>query len=271
MTKLLVFTDLHMLPEGHTIIGLDPEARLAQGLAHAARVHPDADRVIVTGDLTHFGDEESYRRLKRVLDGYPIPVSMTIGNHDDRSAFRSVFADVPVDDHGFVQTVIDYPDVRCLVLDTGIGLSRDHADHAKGMLCPARLAWLERELIRAGDKPVLIFLHHPPHDTGFAGMDAIKLINGEALYDLLVRFANVRHVIAGHVHRTISGSHRGIPFSVFKSPLHQQPMPFGIDDTSSSVDEPGAYGILLVTPDGLLVHTEDFDVAERAARAIGRT
>lgn len=268
MTKILVFTDLHMLPEGHTIIGLDARARLVQGLAHAARVHPDADRVILTGDLTHFGDEASYRRLKQALDGYPIPISMTLGNHDERRMFRSVFPEVAVDENGFVQEVIDFPDIRCLVLDTLIDLPRDHPDHSKGVLCPARIAWLERELLEAGDKPVLIFLHHPPHDTGFKGMDAIKLQNGEALHDLLARFSNVRHIIAGHVHRTISGSHRGIPFSVFKSPLHQQPMPLDISDTSSSVDEPGAYGILVVTPDGLLVHTEDFEVADRAARAL---
>jgi len=37
MRKILVFTDLHLLPEGETLIGLDPGARLRQGLGHALR------------------------------------------------------------------------------------------------------------------------------------------------------------------------------------------------------------------------------------------
>jgi hypothetical protein len=63
------------------------------------------------------------------------------------------------------------------------------------------------------------------------------------------------------VHRTIGGSHRGIPFSIFKSPVHQQPMPFDTPDTSLSVDEPAAYGIVVVTPEGLQVHNEDYEIA----------
>ena len=45
MQKIIVFTDIHILPEGGTIIGLDPAARFAQGLAHALDRHPDADRI----------------------------------------------------------------------------------------------------------------------------------------------------------------------------------------------------------------------------------
>ena len=51
MTKLIIFTDLHMVPEGTTIIGLDHYQRLAAGIEHVNRYHADADRVIFTGDL----------------------------------------------------------------------------------------------------------------------------------------------------------------------------------------------------------------------------
>lgn len=267
MTKILVFTDIHILPEDRTIIGLDPFERFARGLRHAARMHPDADRLILTGDLTHHGDRISYERLKFALSGFSIPVSMTIGNHDERETFRAAFPEVAVDANGFVQEIIDFNDARCILLDTNIGLAKNHPDHSAGLLCERRLDWMDAALKGAEGKAVLIFMHHPPHDTGFRGMDAIKLMNGEAFYARLAGHAPVRHLFAGHVHRTIGGSHRGIPFSVFKSPLHQQPMPFEIDDTSSSVDEPGAYGIVVVTPDGLQVHTEDFDIAAEAAHA----
>ena len=268
MTKILVFTDIHMLPEGRTIIGLDALDRFGKGLSHAARMHPDADRLIITGDLTHYGDPASYERLKTALEAFPIPVSMTIGNHDERFAFVEAFPEVAVDENGFVQEVIDFDDVRCLILDTNLTIDRNHPDHAAGRLCAARLAWLDDKLKEAAGRPVLIFMHHPPHDTGFLGMDKVKLLNGEEFYSVVERHRIVRHIFAGHVHRTIGGSHRGIPFSIFKSPLHQQPMPFDIDDTSSSVDEPGAYGIVVVTPEGLQVHTEDYEIAEKASRAL---
>jgi hypothetical protein len=38
-------------------------------------------------------------------------------------------------------------------------------------------------------------------------------------------------------------------------------MPFAAEDTTLSVDEPGAYGIVLLRPDGVLVHTEDYEIA----------
>lgn len=270
MTKILVFTDLHMLPEGKRIIGLDPEERLRPGLAHAARMHPDADRVILTGDLTHYGDDASYQRLRRVLADFPLPVSITIGNHDDRRTFIRHFPEESLDENGFVQRIIDFEDMRAVILDTNLGVERGHPDHAGGVLCEKRLAWLDQQLAAAADRPVVIFMHHPPHDTGFKGMDAIKLSNGEAFHDLIARHGNVRQIVAGHVHRTISGSHRGVPFAVFKSPLHQQPTPFEVEDTHTSVDEPGAYGILITTAQGLLVHTEDYDIAESARRAVDK-
>ena len=268
MTRIIVFTDLHMLPEGQTMIGLDPWQRLKAGLDHAARMHPGADRLVITGDLTHLGDRASYERVRALLADYPLPVSLTIGNHDNRDNFQMVFPEAARDEGGFVQEVIDYPDVRLVILDTHIPVRRGHPDYSAGRLCPARLQWLDRQLAESGGRPVVVFMHHPPHDTGFRGMDAIKLLNGDAFYEVVLRHGNVRHIVAGHVHRTIGGSHRGIPFSIFKSPLHQQPMPFDIADTSSSVDEPGAYGILVVTPDGLQVHTEDYEIAARASRAL---
>ena len=61
---------------------------------------------------------------------------------------------------------------------------------------------------------------------------------------VLKSHGNVRHIIAGHIHRTINGSVRGIPFSIFKSPVHQQPMTFDSEDASLSVAEPGSRALL---------------------------
>ncbi|WP_261391107.1 metallophosphoesterase [Roseovarius atlanticus] len=102
MQKIVVFTDIHFVPEGETIIGLDPAARFAQGLAHAQKHHPDAARIVITGDLTHHGTDPEYRRLQAALADVQIPVSLMLGNHDRRGPFRSVFTDAPQTPEGFV-------------------------------------------------------------------------------------------------------------------------------------------------------------------------
>ncbi|MDK1377051.1 MULTISPECIES: phosphodiesterase [unclassified Sinorhizobium] len=265
MTKFIIFTDLHMVPEGVTIIGLDPYRRLANGIAHVNRYHADADRVIFAGDLAHGADRPSYERLKAILDELVPPAAMMIGNHDRREVFLDVFSGTATDENGFVQQVIDFADCRAVLLDTLFAPPYDYPVSHAGHLCQRRLAWLDRQLAEAGARPVLIFMHHPPHVTGFTSIDMIRLINGQEFYALVKRHGNVRHIFAGHVHRTISGSSRGIPFSIFKSPVHQQPMPFDTPDASLSVDEPAAYGIILVTDDGVLVHTEDYEIARRDA------
>lgn len=264
MIKLIVFTDLHMLPEGGRIIGLDPFERLQNGVRHVNHHHADAARVICTGDLTHKGDPVSYGRLRQVLAELRVPYSLLLGNHDARSAFRTVFPEMPVDTAGYVQNVLDTPEGRLILLDTLIEPPHDFA-YASGYLCTDRLGWLDRQLAEAAGRPCYIFMHHPPHDVGFPGMDEIKLVNGSAFYDLVQRHGNVRHIFAGHIHRTISGAVRGIPFSIFKSPVHQQPMIFDVADSSLSVAEPAAYGIILLRDDGALVHTEDYEISSLAA------
>ena len=149
------------------------------------------------------------------------------------------------------------------MLDT---LDEEAPDIHSGLLCEERLQWMEDALGSAGDCNRIVFTHHPTFETGFQGMDDIGLRNRVDVANRLSRHANLRQIISGHVHRTVSGSTNGIPSAVFKSPCHQMPMLLGDAGSShSSVDEPGAYGILLLRDDDAIVHTEDF------ALAVGQT
>lgn len=268
MTKLIVFTDPHMTTKGDPIIGLDPYARLVTGIRHVNKFHRDAARVVFLGDLSHFGSRPSYVRLKRALDQLEAPRILMVGNHDDRALVREMFPGTMQDADGFVQGVVDIDaQYRLIFLDSINNPPQPETSIHAGYLCRRRLDWLQANLATAGRRDVVIFIHHPPHAVGFAGMDQVRLINEAGFYRTVAKAGNVRHIFAGHVHRTISGSNRGIPFSIFKSPVHQQPMTFGVPDSTLSVDEPAAYGIVFLRRDGILVHTEDYEISRGGAPA----
>lgn len=262
MSKLLVMTDLHITPSNQPIAGLDSYARCARGLQHAAYHHPDAERLVIMGDLTHGGTVEEYERLAELLVDLPWPVSLMMGNHDHRETFQKHFPDTAADPNGFVQSAIDMEDVRLITLDS---LADDQPVKHAGLLCEKRMAFLKQSLSES-NKPCLVFIHHPPFDTGFSGMDQIGLLNAAELRRALTDSSCI-HTFAGHIHRTITASIDGLTFTTFKSTCHQMPMLLGQNGSGHSVDEPGAYGILLTGDEGVVVHFEDFTLPNQAATA----
>jgi len=264
MAKFLVFSDLHLVDKGDEIIGLDPLARFSEGLEHALAQHPDASRVVLLGDLTHHGRPAQYERLREALGGLAMPVSFLLGNHDNRAAFLRVFPEAEVTSSGHIQQMVDLGPACLIALDT---LDDRANPRHSGRLCAERLGWLERALTWAAGRPVIVALHHPPFATGFTGMDAIALQNPAPLYALLKGYPGHVQMLCGHIHRTISGHAKGLPFTVFKSPCHQMPMRLGDEGSAHSVAEPGAYGIVLAGPDSVVVHSEDFGIASAAITA----
>lgn len=255
MAKIIVLTDLHYTPIPPET-GPDPDARLAACLAHARAAVPEAGLIVLTGDLTDQGDEASYQRLKARLADAHAPVQLMIGNHDNRETFAEVFGADQLNDEGHVQHVRDLGDTRLICLDTLFAPPYDYPASHCGWMCETRMAWLDRQLSAAPGR-VIIFMHHPPHDTGFRAMDYLKLRNGKAFHDLIAQHGNVAHIICGHVHRTISGTHRGTPFSVFKSPMMQMPLDFHTLNFEAECDDPPAFGIVMLTDEAVLIHSED--------------
>lgn len=260
MQKILVFTDIHFVEHGQRIGHLDPEERFLGGLRHALAEVPDAERIVICGDLAHHGRPAQYERLRAALADCPLPVHLMIGNHDRRAAFCTAFPDAPVTPQGHVQQVIDSGDYRLILLDTlDEGAEVEH----RGRLCDARLAWLRQALEGAHARRVIVFAHHPPMDVGFDAMDRIGLANKAELLALLREYPQVCQIISGHLHRTVSGGAGGIPTALFKSSCHQSPILHPGMGADISIDEPGAFGLLYLTPAGVIVHSEDFGIPGR--------
>ncbi|MEO1308661.1 MAG: metallophosphoesterase, partial [Pseudomonadota bacterium] len=105
--KLIHISDIHLTIPGERMGGLNPHHRFAQALEDVNTNHADADRIIITGDLTHWGEAGAYGALRKVVDAQSIPVRLLIGNHDDRATFLNAFPDHPRDANGYVNYAED--------------------------------------------------------------------------------------------------------------------------------------------------------------------
>lgn len=253
--KFVILTDTHFVPRGRKIYGLDPAERLIAAVDRINRDHPDIAFVIVTGDLAHWGEDGAYENLASVLSGLNAPTILLVGNHDKRDPFGRHFPGVARDRSGFVQAVHAFDAATVVTLDT---LNEAAPDHA-GLLCEARLAFLEHALASApADRPLLLFQHHPPFDTGLRYMDGIKLANPEAEWDVIARTRKPDYLFMGHLHRPIAGLWRGIPFHIQRALAHQVAFDLVTADHIPGSHEPPDYSHVTVSAGQVVIHQCSF-------------
>jgi 3',5'-cyclic AMP phosphodiesterase CpdA len=252
--KLIHITDTHLVGPGLRLYGLDPRARLDVCIADINRYHADAEIAVVTGDLTHWGEVEAYRNFRECLQVLRVPYVALVGNHDRRAACLDVLPAAPRDADGFVQGWRDVSAGRLVCLDT-----LDETSHA-GQLCERRLAWCARALAETPpDRPVYLFMHHPPFEVGVHEMDRIALAERAAFAELIKPHKDrIRHLFFGHVHRPISGNWMGIPFSTLRGTNHQVWFDLSPDGEHLASHEPPAYAVALIGGETVVVHTHDF-------------
>ena len=254
-------SDLHVGKPGELAYGrFDTARRLERCVRHLLERRPDPDVVLVTGDLVDAGSQEEYRRLRELLAPLRMPLYFIPGNHDDRDALRSVFSD-----HAYLgplgapacYCLSGYP-LRLIALDTTV------AGDTGGALDAPQIAWLEEQLDAAPREPTLIFMHHPPFETGIARMDAIGLgATGAAqLGKVLSRHSQIELVTCGHVHRSIQVRWHDTPLSVCPSAVFQYELNLDGPGLQPSPDEPPAYQIHYWNGQRLVTHTVAVDPSD---------
>ena len=262
--KWIHLTDTHLVRAGEILYGLDPMARLQACVADINRHHADADLVVITGDLTHYGDAEAFGALREALAPLEPPLRLLPGNHDTRECLREAFPGMPFDvSSDALKGVLDTEAGRLLFLDT-----TQPGTHA-GWYDEARQHWLAERLRDAQGRDCFLFMHHPPFPVWIPSMDRIGMVQADAFAEVLAPWrAQVRHLFFGHVHRPISGSWRGIPFSTLRATSHQVALELRESEGECVSHEPPAYAVVLVSGDQVVVHTHYFlDASPRFSEA----
>lgn len=251
LLKFIVLSDLHLGPPGVPINGLDTGARLAEAVATIIRDHADAGFVLLAGDLADRGEVAAYHQLRDLLTPLPMPVHITLGNHDDRTAFLSAFGADRDHPQGRVSQVIDAGGHRIILLDT------TEPGLVGGRLCQQRLDWLAARLDEAQDRPVIVVQHHHANPLSLP-VDEIILENAADYLAVLQRHPEIRQVIAGHVHLPSTAVWRGIPMTTLAG-SHYSVTPHvpGVPGAQRQLEGPAQMAVVLATSDGVTVHFQD--------------
>ncbi|MCF8468751.1 MAG: phosphodiesterase [Sneathiella sp.] len=243
------FTELYKTPD-----------RLKAAVDHVNGSVNKPDLVILTGDLVNAGRPEEYEILRGIVSDLEMPYYLLSGNHDDNDSLRAAFPDhayLPKD--GNLCYVIDGWPLKLICLDTNI------PGKPQGNLGEAQLHWLERELAAEKTRKVVIFMHHPPFNTGLVTMDEMGLLDMADFAGVIGRHDHIERVLCGHLHRAIQKRIGGTLAQCCPSTSHQVMLLLGDNNELGTTFEPPEYLLHYWTEeDGLVTHSDyvkDYKVA----------
>lgn len=236
--SLLQVTDLHVLPTPErTLLGVKTEHYFHEVLAHAFKLRPNYDVILLSGDLAQSPCVDSYQRILHKMQTYQTLTLCLAGNHDD---------------YALMQKILDTPQITCrkqtcfekwqiLTLNSQILYSE------AGRLEQTELDFLENCLKNRSDLFSVIAVHHNCLPTGSAWLDTMTIENSDAFLDIVTRYPNVNLIVNGHIHQEMDKKIRdvrvlGTPSTCFQFSLNS--VDFSMDRT------PPGYRIIDLYDDG---------------------
>jgi 3',5'-cyclic AMP phosphodiesterase CpdA len=223
---------LVQLSDPHIRLGEHAEAAaaaLSRAVAAVNALDPGPDAVIVTGDLANGGSpEEEYARVKELLAPLDAPVHVLAGNHDDVPELEAAL--------GPAEFAVRVGGLRLVGANTNV------PGEDGGKLDLRRLA---ARLNEDTETPTIVAMHHPPILTGIPAMDRIGLpdLDRHALAELLKVNPQVKRVIAGHVHRAITGAVGDVPVFTCPGTHWQLALDFHAEQVVTTEDDPPGFAL----------------------------
>jgi 3',5'-cyclic AMP phosphodiesterase CpdA len=204
-------TDTHLTggPDELLFGAVDPAANFRAVAAEMRRMDLRPAFVVISGDLAHHGSPAAYQQLRHLiheeLGPLGAPVLLTLGNHDNRLAFREVMlGERGIDEATPYYSSQWFGGVRVLMLDSTV------PGETFGELGKEQLDWLDRELANPADEGEIIVVHHPVVHRGIirVGEDDLILRDRAELARVLTN-RSVLGILTGHTHVVTAASFAG--------------------------------------------------------------
>ena len=263
MFKFIHMSDPHLLDGDALLYGISPKDRLEACFKHIKINHADAAFVAITGDIAENGSHGAYCKVHDIAKKAELIVFVISGNHDNTSNMSLALPKFngnlnELESGAWMSSYITHEDRAFIFIDT----TSNNSDH--GIFDHDKADVLKYNLSSLSAQDIFLFMHHPPFKVGIPFMDMLCLINHEPLYSALAPFkSKIRHIFIGHLHKTINGSWRGIPFSIIRSTVHQVSTGINFHNLDTGYraivcDETPEYSVIMVDGDKLVCNAERF-------------
>lgn len=288
--RILHLSDTHFSGDGGRHHGVvDTAEHLRRALAHVG--HVLFDLVVVSGDISDDGTEESYRSIREIVTPWAqargARTVFAMGNHDRRDSFRAVLGggqpdagelELPgIDLDRPVASVAEQDGWRVVVLDSSV------PGAGYGDLEAEQKQFLRETLTAPAEHGTVVVVHHPPvpAQTDLLQALALDASDGRELVDI-VRGTDVRVILSGHYHLPITEFVAGVPVTVAPGVANIS-CAFGDPAEEASIDGFGGAVVTIeddhvrvvpfierAAPDDYVFHF-DADVVADIIRDAGRT
>ncbi|MDR3051414.1 MAG: metallophosphoesterase [Oscillospiraceae bacterium] len=207
--SLLHISDLHYLRDfrgkgdifSSIFERMTPPLEQLRNLCSQLDTEPDA--VLITGDLTHSGEEADYRALRAGLfQIFPHASFFAVpGNHDEGNAFMRGFLDLPPTLEGYF-FLAPCHDLLVAGIDSSAPMTPD------GAITETHCNWLETALRDAPPLPVFFMTHHHL----LAGQFPLPPAVYPKRMEEMIKTQQIAALLSGHTHHFYQGTFAGKPY-----------------------------------------------------------
>ncbi len=198
---LIQISDCHLGDNADDLfLGLNTEETLLAVLDLVLEKYPNADVIVLSGDISNTAQGIAYPRLISYLQdkiGTQIPWLWLPGNHDDNALMQAAVGE------GFLASeIFGHWQLSCL----------DSSIHKKveGHIAASELERANNILQMAPDKHHLIFVHHHLMPVNCAWLDPQLIDNAQQVLQQWQDYPQLKLIVHGHVHQEIHQRHAHI-------------------------------------------------------------
>lgn len=194
---------------------VDTFANLQAAAARLRERGAPLSAIVVTGDITDLGDEDSCKLARQSLDPLARELGAeliwVIGNHDERATFHTQLLGTARQGGEPSETAANavhwVGGLRIIALDVSV------QGYHHGEFTEATADWLRTALALPAPDGTVLAMHHAPIASPVGLMDVLELRGQGRLADV-IRGSDVRLILGGHLHYPTNGVFAGVPVSV---------------------------------------------------------